>query len=305
MANATRHFLTLEDLSKQELLDLLDRAIELKSAHYAGETYRPLLGKTLSMIFAKSSTRTRVSFETAMNQMGGAAINLTADTSQIGRGEPLIDTARVLSRMVDAIMIRTEQHSDVVEIAQASTIPVINGLTDDFHPCQLLADLQTFIEARDTLNGAQVAWIGDGNNVCHSFINASRLLGFNLNIATPKGYEPSADVVTIDPSFCQLGNDPIAAAHKADLVVTDTWASMGQESERAQRLKDFEGFCVDSQLMQHANKDALFMHCLPAYRGFEVSEEVFEGPQSMVFQEAENRLHAQKALLEKLLVPNH
>ena len=302
MANAIRHFLTLDDFTKQEILDLLEHAIELKTAHYKGESYRPLVGKTLSMIFAKSSTRTRVSFETAMNQMGGAAINLTADGSQIGRGEPVIDTARVLSGMVDAIMIRTDDHNDVVEMANAATIPVINGLTDNFHPCQLLADLQTFMELRGSIEGARVAWIGDGNNVCHSFINAARILGFSLTVATPKGYEPSNDVVAIDSSYCKVGNDPQAAVEHADLVVTDTWASMGQESEKQQRLDDFNGFCVDTTLMQLANNDALFMHCLPAYRGFEVSEEVFEGSHSVVFQEAENRLHAQKALLDKLLV---
>ena len=301
MANATQHFLTLDDFTKQEIVDLLQRAIELKTALYAGESYRPLVGKTLSMIFAKSSTRTRVSFETAMNHMGGAAINLTTDGSQIGRGEPVVDTARVLSRMVDAIMIRTDDHNDAIEMADAATVPVINGLTDSFHPCQLLADLQTFIELRGNIEGARVAWIGDGNNVCHSFINAARILGFSLTVATPKGYEPSNKVVAIDSSYCQVGNDPQAAVERADLVVTDTWASMGQESEK-QRFADFSGFCVDTNLMQLANTDALFMHCLPAYRGFEVSEEVFEGSQSVVFQEAENRLHAQKALLDKLLV---
>ncbi len=299
---STQHFLTLDDFNPQTLLDLLKRGSELKAMLKAGEVYRPLVGKTLCMIFTKSSTRTRVSFETAMNQMGGAAINLTPEGSQIGRGENVADTARVLSSMVDAIMIRTERHSEVVALAQAATVPVINGLTDSFHPCQLLADLMTFTELRGKLDGARVAWVGDGNNVCNSFINAARIFGFTLHVATPAGYEPCAQTVHIDASFCQMSNDPVAAVVGADLVVTDTWASMGQESERAQRLQDFAGFCVDQALMRHASKEALFMHCLPAYRGFEVSEEVLEGPQSVVFQEAENRLHAQKALLEKLLV---
>ncbi len=302
MHHPPRHFLTLNDFSAIELRALISRAIELKSRLKSGEDYRPLVGKTLCMIFTKSSTRTRVSFETGMNQMGGSAINLSSEASQIGRGEPIADTARVLSSMVDAIMIRTESHADVTEMAEVSTVPVINGLTDDYHPCQLLADVQTFVELRSGIEGAQVAWVGDGNNVCHSFINAARLFGFSLKVATPQGYEPNGKLVEVNESFCQLGNDPAWAVDKADLVVTDTWASMGQETEKEKRLAAFDGFCVDNSLMQKADKNALFMHCLPAYRGLEVSADVIDGPQSVVVQEAENRLHAQKALLDALLV---
>ena len=297
----TQHFLSLNDFSANQLNALVARAGEIKTQFKQGELYQPLIGKTLAMIFAKSSTRTRVSFETGMNQLGGSAINLSLADTQLGRGEIIEDTARVLSSMVDAIMIRTDLHQTVETMAAYSNTPVINGLTDKFHPCQLLADVMTFIELRGTIKGATVAWIGDGNNVCHSFMNAARLFDFSLRIATPEAYAPAQDVVAINQSAIELCNDPQQAVNGADLVVTDTWASMGQEQEKQQRAKDFAGFCVDRDLMKLADKDALFMHCLPAYRGMEVTNEVIEGEQSVVFLEAENRLHAQKALLEQLI----
>ena len=296
-----QHFLTLDDLSAGTLKALITRAIELKAEAKNGVIYEPLKNKCLAMIFSKSSTRTRVSFEVGIRQLGGSAINLTPSDTQIGRGEPIEDTARVISSMVDGVMIRTDAHSKITKFANYSEVPVINGLTDDFHPCQLLADLQTVQELRGASTGATVAWVGDGNNVCHSWMNAARLFDFKLNIATPKGYEPSQAIMEKNAGFVSLDTDPKATVENADIVVTDTWASMGQEDEKSERSDAFEGFCVDNQLMSLANKDAIFLHCLPAYREMEVSTEVFEGPQSAVFQEAENRLHAQKALLEHLL----
>lgn len=296
-----QHFLTLDDLPPATLQGLIDRAIDLKKATHAGELYEPLKNKTLAMIFSKSSTRTRVSFEVGMQQLGGSGVVLTPSETHVGRGEPIEDTARVISRMVDGVMIRTDSHSIVSTFAQYSRVPVINGLTDDFHPCQLIADLQTWQELRGSIQGTTVAWIGDGNNVCQSWMNASRIFDFTLNIATPAGFAPGASSLEKNKGTIKLGNDPRAAAENADLVVTDTWASMGQEDEKESRQKSFKGFCVDNSIMALASKEALFMHCLPAYRGMEVSESVFEGEQSVVFQEAENRLHAQKALLEYLL----
>lgn len=296
-----QHFLTLNDLPAATLKTLIERAIELKATTQSGQIYQPLKNKSLAMIFSKSSTRTRVSFEVGMRQLGGGTLNLSPNDTQIGRGEPLEDTARVISSMVDGIMIRTDEHTKVTTFAEYSSVPVINGLTDDFHPCQLLADMQTLKEVRGNIDGATIAWVGDGNNVCHSFMNAARLFGFTLNIATPKGYEPNAEVVTQNQQYISLSNDPAEAVENADVVVTDTWASMGHESEKQSRSNDFSGYCVDAALMKQAHKDAVFMHCLPAYRGMEVSNDVIEGSQSVVFQEAENRLHAQKALLEYLL----
>lgn len=298
---AIQHFLSLDDLDSSTLASLIDRAIELKAETKRGAIYEPLKNKTLAMIFSKSSTRTRVSFEVGMNQLGGSTINLNPSDTQIGRGEPLEDTAKVISSMVDGVMIRTDAHSKIETFAKNSSVPVINGLTDDYHPCQLLADLQTYKEQRGNIAGATVTWVGDGNNVCHSFMNAARLFDFTLKIATPKDFEPDANIFEKNKGSTQLMNDPQAAVDGADLVVTDTWASMGQEQEKTAREKAFAGFCVDDALMGLANKDALFMHCLPAYRGMEVSASVIEGPQSVVFEEAENRLHAQKALLEFLL----
>lgn len=235
-----------------------------------------------------------------MRQLGGGTLNLSPNDTQIGRGEPLEDTARVISSMVDGVMIRTDEHAKVTKFAEFSSVPVINGLTDDFHPCQLLADMQTLYELRGSIAGATIAWVGDGNNVCNSFMNAARLFDFTLNISTPEGYQPNPQIVAANKANLQLIQDPNEAVLNADVVVTDTWASMGQESEKKQRLDAFSDYCVDQTLMNKANKDAVFMHCLPAYRGMECTEEVIEGPQSVVFQEAENRLHAQKALLEHL-----
>ncbi len=295
-----RHFLTLLDLSPQELQGVIHRAIELKQWQRQGERPTLLPGRVLGMIFEKSSTRTRVSFETAMVHLGGHAIFLSPRDTQLGRGEPIEDSARVLSRMVDLIMIRTFEHATVERFAQYSQVPVINALTNLGHPCQLLADVQTYVEHRGSLDGRTVAWIGDGNNMCHSYIDAARQFNFHLRIACPQGYDPNADLVKAAGDRIEITRDPATACEKADLVVTDVWTSMGQEEEQQKRLRAFQGFIVDRRLMQKANPDALFMHCLPAHRGEEVAAEVLEGPQSVVWDEAENRLHAQKALLEFL-----
>ncbi|OGI49415.1 MAG: ornithine carbamoyltransferase [Candidatus Muproteobacteria bacterium RIFCSPHIGHO2_12_FULL_60_33] len=296
-----RHFLTLPDLTPAELKRLFARAMEMKAMLKRGERHTPLAGKTMAMIFEKSSTRTRVSFETGMAQLGGASVFLSPRDTHLDRGEPVEDTARVLSRMVDIIVIRANSHAMVERFAVHSQVPVINALTDLDHPCQLLADIQTWIEKRGDIAGRKAAWIGDGNNVCHSWIGAARQFKFQLDIATPKGYEPKAEIVAASGDRVTLHHDPKQAARGADIVVTDTWASMGQEHEKAERIKAFAGFMVDGALMKLANKDAVFMHCLPAYRGMEVAAEVIDGPQSVVWDEAENRLHAQKALLEFLL----
>jgi len=299
-----RHFLTLMDLSAAELRNLLQRATALKQAHYQGVIQEPLKNKVLGMIFEKSSTRTRVSFEAAMTQFGGGAIFLSPRDTQLGRGEPVEDTARVLSRMVDVVMIRTFEQETLQRFAACSRVPVINALTDKFHPCQLLADLQTFFELRGDIKGRTVAWIGDGNNMCHSYINAARLCEFHLRIATPPGYGPDPDLVNSAAGFVALVDGPLDAAADADLVVTDVWASMGQEHESHDRVRVFSPYQVDSSVMARAKGDALFMHCLPAHRGEEVTAEVIDGPQSAVWDEAENRLHAQKALLEFLVTPS-
>ena len=296
-----RHFLTLLDLSSDELRTLIARASELKSMQRNGEIYTPFNNKTLGMLFDKSSTRTRVSFEAGMAQFGGHALFLSSKDTQLGRGEPIEDTARVLSRMLDIVMIRTFEHDTIERYAKQSTIPVINGLTDLFHPCQLLADLQTWFEHRGDIKGATVAWIGDGNNMCHSYINAARMLDFNLRIGCPTGYEPEQRIVESAGDKIYVTNDAHDAVANTDLVVTDVWASMGQEEEQKLREQAFDSFQVNQQLIQSANKDVLFMHCLPAHREEEVTAEVLEGPQSVVWDEAENRLHAQKALIEFLL----
>jgi ornithine carbamoyltransferase len=301
-ARPPRHFLTLLDLDDGEARHLLNRAIELKRMRQRGEDYRPLVGSTLAMVFEKSSTRTRVSFEAGMAQLGGTALFLSPRDTQLGRGEPIEDSARVLSRMVDVVMIRTFHHETLTRFAAHSRVPVINGLTDRFHPCQLLADMQTYQEHRGPIRGRRVAFIGDGNNMCHSYINAARLFGFELNIACPEGFEPEPEVLASAPEHCTLMHDPAEAAEHADLVVTDVWASMGQEAEEDERKARFAGFSVDAAVMARARPGALFMHCLPAHRGEEVSAEVIDGPQSVVWDEAENRLHAQKALLELILL---
>lgn len=297
----TQHFLTLLDIDPDNLNRLVRRATELKVMQHAGERYEPLYGKVLGMIFDKSSTRTRVSFETGMAQFGGHAIFLSPRDTQLGRGEPIEDSARVLSRMVDAIMIRTFAHETVEHFSAHSRVPVINALTDMYHPCQLLADVQTFIEHRGDIKGKTIAWIGDGNNMCHSYINAARQFDFQLRIASPAGYEPNAEIMQAAGDRIYLCQDPMDAASGADMVATDVWASMGQEEEQQQRLKSFAAFQVTPALMAVANQDALFTHCLPAHRGEEVAAEVIDGPQSVAWDAAENRLHSQKALLEYLL----
>lgn len=296
-----RHFLTLPDLSPDELQGLIRRAIDLKARHRAGEMHQPLRGKILGMVFEKSSTRTRVSFEAGMAQLGGHALFLSPRDTQLGRGEPIEDTARVLSRMVDIIMIRTYEHEKIERFAEHSQVPVINALTDKCHPCQLLADMQTYIEHRGDIRGRTVAWIGDGNNMCNSYIGAAKQFDFRLKIAAPEGYAPDPAIVACGAGHVEVYTDPAAAARGADLVVTDVWASMGQEEEHQTRALAFADFQVDTRLMRVAAEDALFMHCLPAHRGEEVAAEVIDGPQSVVWDEAENRLHAQKALLELLL----
>jgi len=298
---APRHFLTLLDLTPAELNGLIQRAIELKAMVKRREIYEPLKNQTLAMIFEKSSTRTRVSFETGMAQFGGHALFLSPSDTQLGRGEPIEDSARVISRMVDVVMIRTFEQEKVETFAANSEVPVINALTDMYHPCQLLADVQTYVEHRGSIAGKSVAWIGDGNNMCHSYINAARQFGFKLKIACPEGYEPDQGVLAAAGDCVEIVRDPRAAAAGADLVTTDVWASMGQEEEQKIREKAFAGFMVDDAIMACANEDALFLHCLPAHRGEEVSASVIDGRQSVVWDQAENRLHAQKALLEFLL----
>jgi len=297
-----RHFLTLLDLTAAELDGLIARAIELKGRLRQGRDGGLMRNRTLGMVFEKSSTRTRVSFEAGMAQLGGHALFLSPRDTQLGRGEPIEDTARVLSRMVDLVMIRTFEHEKLERFAAFSTVPVINGLTDRFHPCQLLADMQTYVEHRGAIRGATVAWIGDGNNMCHSYINAARQFDFRLRIACPEGYDPEPDIVAAAGDRVEILRDPLAAAEGAQLVVTDVWASMGQEEEQRLRAEAFAPYQVNTRVMAAADPEALFMHCLPAHRGEEVSAEVLEGPQSVVWDEAENRLHAQKALMEFLLL---
>src|SRR3972149_11810709 len=297
---APRHFLTLLDLKRSELRTLIKRAIELKIRRQRGKVDEPLKNKVLGMVFEKPATRTRVSFETAMIQFGGNAIFLSPRDTQLGRGEPVADTARVLSRMVDIIMVRTYEHQNLEIFAAHSRVPVINGLSDQYHPCQLLADLQTYFEHRGDIKGKVVAWIGDGNNMCHSYIQAAQQFNFKLHIACPRGYDPDPLLVEGSKNIVLL-RDPHEAAHEADLIVTDVWASMGQEKEQKHRIKAFKKFQVNASVMARAKDNALFMHCLPAHRGEEVSADVIDGPQSVVWDEVENRLHSQKALLEFLL----
>ena len=296
-----RHFLRLTDLSPAELRGLLKRASELKIMQRQRVPHELLKNRTLAMIFEKSSTRTRVSFETAMIQMGGGSIFLSPNDTQLGRGEPIEDTARVLSEMVDAVMVRTFAHSKVERLAQFSRIPVINALTDDHHPCQLLADMQTYFEHRGDIAGKTVCWVGDGNNMCNSFIDAAALLDFELVLACPEGYEPMQSLLDQHRNRLRIERTPQTAVRGATLVVTDVWASMGQEAEQQKRVKAFAAYQVTQELMAYAAGDALFMHCLPAHRGEEVSAEVMDDPASVVWDEAGNRLHAQKALLEFLL----
>lgn len=296
-----KHFININDFSCDELNGIISDAIELKKQHNSGVINKTLENKTLAMIFDKSSTRTRVSFEAGMTQLGGHALFLSDKDIQLGRGEPIADSAIVISSMVDAIMMRVSSHEDINIFADNSTVPVINALSNESHPCQLLADIMTYNESRGPISGTSVAWIGDGNNMCNTYIQASKVFDFTLKIAAPKGYEP-------DPLFNKDYSDNVQicetieqACYEADLVVTDVWASMGQENEQNTRTSAFKGYQVDSKLMSCAKDDAVFMHCLPAHRGEEVSSDVIDGEQSLVWKEAENRLHAQKSLLLFLL----
>ncbi len=302
MAQQPKHFLSLLDLSTEELHSIVRRAIELKRMQHRGDIHTPLKGKNLGMVFEKSSTRTRVSFEVGMSQLGGHALFLSPRDTQLGRGEPIEDSARVLSRMLDIIMIRTFEHDKLELFAEHSQVPVINALTDLLHPCQLLADMQTYFEHRGDIQGKTVAWIGDGNNMCHSYINAARRFGFRLNIACPEGYEPDAQTLQAAGDSAAIVRDPMTASQGADLVVTDVWASMGQEHEQSARRESFAEYQVNEEMMAKAASDALFFHCLPAHRGEEVSIGVMDDPNSVVWDEAENRLHSQKALMEFLLL---
>lgn len=296
-----KHFLTLQDFSPAELKQLMLRAIELKKIQKSGEIFEPLKNKTLAMIFEKSSTRTRISFEIGMSQLGGHALFLSPRDTQLGRGEPIEDTAKVISSMADGIMIRTFGHEVVEKMAEHSQVPVINALTDDYHPCQLLADMQTYYEHRGSIEGKTVLWVGDGNNMCHSYINAAKQYGFKLRISAPEDYDPNPRIVEANQEYVEMIRNPMDAAENVDLIVTDVWASMGQEEEQKKREKAFKDYQVNTAMMQQANPDALFMHCLPAHRGEEVSAEVMDAKDSVVWDEAENRLHAQKALLEYLM----
>lgn len=301
---ATRHFLTLLDFSPAELLTLIKRASEMKRDHSAGVDQRVFPGKVLGMIFAKSSTRTRVSFEAGMAQLGGHAMFLSPDDTQLGRGEPIEDSARVISSMIDLVMIRTFDHDIVKRFASYSSVPVINALTDDYHPCQLLADMQTWTEHRGAIAGKTACWVGDGNNMCQSYINAAKQFDFELRISCPPGFEPSEELLQANRDRVTIEHNTTAAARGADLVVTDVWASMGQESEQQERAKLFAPYQVNEELMDQAASDALVMHCLPAHRGEEISASLMDAADTVIWDEAENRLHSQKALMESLLMAN-
>jgi len=299
--SSVRHFLEFSDFSRDELEHIFARTRIIKDRFKRYQLYRPLTDRTLAMVFEKASTRTRVSFEAGMYQMGGSVILLTTGDSQLGRAEPIEDTARVISRMVDIVMIRTFEQSKIERFASNSRVPVINGLTNEYHPCQILADIYTFLELRGPIQGRTVAWIGDANNVAYTWLQAAQQLGFTLNFASPPGYGPDPSLISRGPHL-KLCQDPREAASGAELVTTDVWTSMGYEAESDARRKAFEHWMVDASVMAVAHPEALFMHCLPAHRGEEVSAEVLAGPQSAVWDEAENRLHAQKALLEYLLL---
>ena len=300
---AIQHYLQFSDLTADEYAWVFERAAIIKKKFKAYEKYHPLADRTLAMIFEKASTRTRVSFEAGMYQMGGSVLNLTTGDSQLGRAEPIEDTARVISRMVDIVMIRTFGQERIVRFAEYSRVPVINGLTNEFHPCQILADIFTFIEHRGSIKGKTVAWVGDGNNMANTWLQAADLLGFTVHLSTPTGYEVDQAVAGIrsNQSY-KVFKDPMDACRGADLVTTDVWTSMGYEAENEARKKAFADWRVDGEMMSIAKPDALFMHCLPAHRGEEVEADVIDGPQSVVWDEAENRMHAQKALMEYLLL---
>jgi ornithine carbamoyltransferase len=297
-----KHFLQFKDFSRAEFDYLFERTRWIKAKFKAYELYQPLRDRTLAMVFEKSSTRTRVSFEAGMNQLGGIAINLNRGDTQLARGEPIEDLARVISRMVDVVMIRTFEQTIIERFAAHSRVPVINGLTDEYHPCQILADIFTFIEQRGSIQGKTVAWIGDSNNVCSTWMQAAQILDFKVNVSTPPGYELEGERVASFGRHLECFADPLRAVNGADVVTTDVWTSMGFEDETAERERDFADWQVDTQMMRAAKPDAVFMHCLPAHRGEEVAADVIDGPQSVVWDEAENRLHAQKALLEYLVL---
>ena len=299
----TKHYLQFKDLRTQEYAYLFERTKEIKKRFKNYEKYQPLVDRTLAMIFEKASTRTRVSFEAGMYQMGGSVVNLTTGDSQLGRAEPIEDSARVISRMVDIVMIRTFEQTKIDKFAAHSRVPVINGLTNEFHPCQILADLFTFIEHRGAIAGKTVAWVGDGNNMANTWLQAADILGFTLHVSTPSGYGLDFEVAGVKNRACvKLFDHPLDACRGADLVTTDVWTSMGYEAENERRRVDFEKWRVDAEMMSVARADALFMHCLPAHRGEEVAADVIDGPQSVVWDEAENRMHVQKALMEYLLL---
>ena len=298
-----KHYLEFKDLQAQEYAYLFERTRIIKERFKNYERYQPLVDRTLAMIFEKASTRTRVSFEAGMYQMGGSVVHLTTGDSHIGRAEPTEDTARVISRMVDIVMIRTYEQSMLERFAAYSRVPVINGLTNDYHPCQILADVFTFIEQRGAIEGKVVAWVGDGNNMANTWLQAADILGFTLHVSTPSGYELDPAVAGVANTDCvKVFDHPMDACRGAHLVTTDVWTSMGYEAENEERRKAFIDWCVDADMMAAAQPDALFMHCLPAHRGDEVDAEVIDGPQSVVWDEAENRMHVQKALMEYLLL---
>ena len=306
MAEPIKHYLQFADFTAAEYAYLFERAALIKGKFKAYEKHHPLSDRTLAMIFEKASTRTRVSFEAGMYQLGGSVVNLTSGDSQLGRSEPIEDTARVISRMVDIVMIRTFEQARIEQFAAHSRVPVINGLTNEYHPCQILADIFTYIEHRGPIQGKTVAWIGDGNNMANTWAQAAALLGFTLRVSTPRGYEVDSQLAALDGNGGSKGwqsfADPMKACQGADLVTTDVWTSMGYEAENEARKKAFADWCVDADMMAAARPDALFMHCLPAHRGEEVTAEVIDGPQSVVWDEAENRMHVQKALMEYLLL---
>jgi ornithine carbamoyltransferase len=303
MTMALQHYLQFSDLTAEEYAWLFERAAFIKQKFKAYEKYHPLADRTLAMIFEKASTRTRVSFEAGMYQLGGSVVHLTTGDTQLGRAEPIEDSAKVISRMVDLVMIRTYGQDKIERFAAHSRVPVINGLTNEFHPCQILADIFTYIEHRGSIQGKTVAWVGDGNNMANTWLQAAELLGFKVHLSTPSGYEVDQAVAGIRSSDSyKVFKDPLDACRDADLVTTDVWTSMGYEAENEARRQAFAHWCVDTAMMRVARPDALFMHCLPAHRGEEVEAEVIDGPQSVVWDEAENRMHAQKALMEYLLL---
>ncbi|ARN21679.1 ornithine carbamoyltransferase [Piscinibacter gummiphilus] len=298
-----KHYLQFSNLRAEEYAYLFARAATIKQRFKNYEKYTPLVDRTLAMIFEKASTRTRVSFEAGMYQMGGSVVNLTTGDSQLGRAEPIEDSAKVISRMVDLVMIRTYEQTKLEAFAANSRVPVINGLTNEYHPCQILADIFTYIEHRGSIQGKVVAWVGDGNNMANTWLQAADILGFTLHVSTPSGYEIDAKVAGVTNQQCvKFFKNPLDACRGAHLVTTDVWTSMGYEAENEARKKAFADWCVDREMMAVAQPDALFMHCLPAHRGEEVEAEVIDGPQSVVWDEAENRMHAQKALMEYLLI---